>query len=355
MTTSTITYVKLRDGSWGLRGAALTAGETVTVTKRDGSTKQETVGRILATVRGFTLATIAAGGGRAAWKGQLAFGEVRIGISAYAAYDDPPQGPELRQLHDACRKPIEQRRLCTKCVDGKGQPLEVPYANLVKGHEHTPGEMMITVTQAELDAIKPASSRIITLHRFVLRLAIDQRYFDTAYHLVPSDAAAPAPFVMLRQALLETDTVGIGTIGLHGHEHLVAVQPDGRGLGMHRLRELREIRTIIAVSGYDRIPETADPQFVAVAKQIIERQRGPFDPTLAEDGYRVRFEQLIAAKVRGEVMESDVPTAAAAAADLDLMAALEATRAALKTSAPKPTDTRTSRPESKTRSRKAVA
>jgi hypothetical protein len=139
MTTSTITYVKLRDGSWGLRGAALTAGETVTVTKRDGSTKQETVGRILATVRGFTLATIAAGGGRAAWKGQLAFGEVTIGISAYAAYDDAPQGPELRQLHDACRKPIEQRRLCTECVDAKGQPLEVPYANLVKGHEHTPG------------------------------------------------------------------------------------------------------------------------------------------------------------------------------------------------------------------------
>jgi DNA end-binding protein Ku len=349
-TTSTNTYVKLRDGSWGLRGAALTAGETVTVTKRDGSTKQETVGRILATVRGFTLATIAAGGGRAAWKGQLAFGQVTIGINAYAAYDDAPQGPELRQLHETCHKPIEQRRLCTECVDAKGQPLEVPYANLVKGHEHAPGQM-ITVTQAELDAIKPASSRIITLHRFVPQLAIEQRYFDTAYHLVPSDAAAPAPFVMLRQALLETETIGIGTIGLHGHEHLVAVRPEGRGLGMHRLRELREIRPIVGVSGYSAIPETADPQFVAAAKQIIERQRGPFDPTIAEDGYRVRFEQLIAAKVRGEVMEPDAPTAAAAA-DLDLMAALEATRAALKTKDAlevKPTSTRT------TRSRKRVA
>jgi DNA end-binding protein Ku len=353
MHTDTTTYVKLRDGSWGLRGAALTAGETVTVTKRDGSTKQETVGRILATVRGFTLATIAAGGSRAAWKGQLAFGRVTIGISAYAAYDGPPVGPELRQLHDACRKPIEQRRLCTACVDAKGQPLEVPYANLVKGHEHTLGQM-ITFTQTELDAIKPASSRIVTLHRFVPRLAIDQRHFDTAYHLVPSDAAAPAPFVMLRQALLETETIGIGTIGLHGHEHLVAVRPEGRGLGMHRLRELREIRPIVGVSGYDRIPETADPQFVAAAKQIIELQRGPFDPTIAEDGYRVRFEQLIAAKLRGDVIQGDVPTPAAAA-DLDLMVALVATRDALKTPAPKPTRASTSRRGFTTRSRKAVA
>jgi DNA end-binding protein Ku len=123
---------------------------------------------------------------------------------------------------------------------------------------------------------------------------------------------------------------------------------------MHRLRELREIRPIVGVSGYAAIPETADPQFVAAAKQIIEQQRGPFDPTIAEDGYRVRFEQLIAAKVRGDVIESDVPTAAAAA-DLDLLAALDATRAALETPAPTPTRTRTSRRGSTTRSRKQVA
>lgn len=39
------TYTKLRDGSWGVRleGGPLPAGSTVTVTKRDGGQKQETI------------------------------------------------------------------------------------------------------------------------------------------------------------------------------------------------------------------------------------------------------------------------------------------------------------------------
>ena len=41
-------YTKLRDGSWGVRaGGAVRAGESLTVTKRDGTTKIETVGRVL--------------------------------------------------------------------------------------------------------------------------------------------------------------------------------------------------------------------------------------------------------------------------------------------------------------------
>jgi hypothetical protein len=41
------TYTKLRDGTWGLRGAGLTAGRAVTVRKKSGETRQETVGRVL--------------------------------------------------------------------------------------------------------------------------------------------------------------------------------------------------------------------------------------------------------------------------------------------------------------------
>jgi hypothetical protein len=53
------TYTKLRDGSWGIRTTeAVTAGQTVTVTKKGGETKQETVGRVLWTGDGITLATV---------------------------------------------------------------------------------------------------------------------------------------------------------------------------------------------------------------------------------------------------------------------------------------------------------
>lgn len=57
------TYTKLRDGSWGLRATQpLQTGQSITVTKKSGETKAETVGRVLWTGNGVTLATIAQGG-----------------------------------------------------------------------------------------------------------------------------------------------------------------------------------------------------------------------------------------------------------------------------------------------------
>jgi len=58
MTQTKITYTKLRDGSWGLRGPSLTAGVTVAVSKKDGSQKHETVGRVIWQGDGVCLATI---------------------------------------------------------------------------------------------------------------------------------------------------------------------------------------------------------------------------------------------------------------------------------------------------------
>jgi len=54
------TYTKLRDGSWGIRAQEpLTAGQAVTVAKRDGTTQTETVDKIVWTGEdGTTLATI---------------------------------------------------------------------------------------------------------------------------------------------------------------------------------------------------------------------------------------------------------------------------------------------------------
>jgi len=47
-TTTKATYTQLRDGSWGIRAdGKLTAGATITVTKRDGTSKTETISKVL--------------------------------------------------------------------------------------------------------------------------------------------------------------------------------------------------------------------------------------------------------------------------------------------------------------------
>lgn len=52
------TYIKLESGQWGLRGRNLTPGSTVTVSKFDGSTKTVTVGQIIKSYDGITIAAI---------------------------------------------------------------------------------------------------------------------------------------------------------------------------------------------------------------------------------------------------------------------------------------------------------
>lgn len=53
------TYKQLKNGAWGIRvGGIVLAGETITVTKRDGSSKVETIGRVLWTGDGVSICTI---------------------------------------------------------------------------------------------------------------------------------------------------------------------------------------------------------------------------------------------------------------------------------------------------------
>jgi len=57
---SKTSFAKLRDGSWGLRGNGLQEGARVMVSKRDGSARHVTVGRIVwSGADGMALATIA--------------------------------------------------------------------------------------------------------------------------------------------------------------------------------------------------------------------------------------------------------------------------------------------------------
>lgn len=49
MTTTTISFTKLRDGSWGVRGQGLAEGQHVTVTKKSGETSTGTVGAVVFT------------------------------------------------------------------------------------------------------------------------------------------------------------------------------------------------------------------------------------------------------------------------------------------------------------------
>ncbi len=68
--TATVAYRRLRSGAWGVAGPAdiVREGESVTVSKRDASTKVEQVGTVVWTDGSTAIAAIASAGHRPASK-----------------------------------------------------------------------------------------------------------------------------------------------------------------------------------------------------------------------------------------------------------------------------------------------
>lgn len=56
-----VTFVQLKDGSWGLKGKNLKEGKTVTVTKKNGEQKRVVIGKVLRTENGLDVTRVGDG------------------------------------------------------------------------------------------------------------------------------------------------------------------------------------------------------------------------------------------------------------------------------------------------------
>ena len=76
---------------------------------------------------------------------------------------------------------------------------EVPYDDIVKGHELDDGRVVI-VERAELDALAPGRSKVIEIEDFVPLAQVDPVVFDRSYYLGPAgDRSGGKPYELLRQ------------------------------------------------------------------------------------------------------------------------------------------------------------
>jgi len=100
---------------------------------------------------------------------------------------------------------------------------------------------------------------------------------------------------VIGEAMEETGRVGIGRIVLSSRERQVLVEPNGGGMLMRTLRSTNEVRR----PEFGDADSHADPDMVAVAKTIIERRTGEFDPEDFHDRYQDALRQLVESKAEG--------------------------------------------------------
>ena len=180
---------------------------------------------------------------------------------------------------------------------------EVARADLVKGYEFKKNTYVL-LTDGDFDSVRVESSSVIAIEKFVDSASIDPLYYDTSYFLAPDGDAGRDVYAVLLQAIEETGRVALSRVVIAQRERTLALRPSDGGLVAHTLFEQRDINDARPL--FDDVTKVkTDPSMVELAKQLIERQSGRYDPSDLEDHYETRLRAMIDAKLKGEGIEDD--------------------------------------------------
>jgi DNA end-binding protein Ku len=256
---------------------------------------------------------------RSIWSGAISFGLVNVPVKVYSAVS--PKTVRFHQLNEKTGNRINQKRVDS----GTGE--EVAYEDLVKGFELTK-DRYVLISPDELASIAPEKSRTIDIEDFVEIEEIDPVYYDHPYWLAPDKGASKA-YALLVQAMKESGKVAIAKVVLRNKEHLVALRPSGDGLMMETMVFHDEVIPADDIDELDAAREQqASEREVKMAMQLIDSLTSEFEPERYRDEYREKVLDLVERKAEGQEIAIQ-PEAPQPAKVPDLMAALEASLAAV--------------------------
>ena len=257
---------------------------------------------------------------RSIWSGAISFGLVNVPVKLFSAVSR--KTVRFNQLNQETGNRIQQKRVDPETGE------EVPYDQIVKGFELTK-DRYVVITPDELDALDPERTRTIDIEDFVDLEDIDPVYYDHPYYLVPDKGAAKA-YGLLLNAMEASGKVAIARVVIRSKEALVAIRPAGDLLMMETMIFHDEV---VPHDELDDLPEAKDlkasDRELKMAQQLIDSLSSEFDPSRYRDEYRDKVLDLIERKAAGEDIAVQ-PEAPAPAKVPDLMAALEASLAAVK-------------------------
>jgi DNA end-binding protein Ku len=239
---------------------------------------------------------------RTTWNGSVSFGLVNIPVGL---------------------SPIQQKRWCPV------HDVEVGPDELVRGWEVSKGQF-VPVEDSELEAIeRQDTSRTIEITRFVKLDEVDPVYFDRTYYLVPAGTEAQRrPYVLLLEAMKQSEVAALGSFVLAGKEKLCLIRAKGDALALETLFVSEDVKSQAEIDEAVATAEVRDPE-LELARQIIASLEAAFDPAELRSDYRASLRELLQAKLEGQEIVAPEP-AAVEAPVVDLMEALRASVAASK-------------------------
>lgn len=218
----------------------------------------------------------------------MSFGLVNIPVEVHTAVRE--NRPKFRMLHAKDKSPINFQRVCQK--DGE----DVAWDDLVKGYEYERGRFVV-LTKEDIAAAALEKTRRIDILDFVEASAVDDRFFDKPYYLLPGKGGDVA-YALLREAVRESRRTGIAKFVMRDVQHLAAVEVVGDALVLSTLRfadELVDVDTL-------KLPRTPSlkKKELEMATTLVENLADDWKPEKYTDDYRDNLMKVIKAKMKGK-------------------------------------------------------
>jgi DNA end-binding protein Ku len=227
---------------------------------------------------------------RANWKGFLRLSLVTCPVALYPATSDT----EKVSFNQINRKTGHRIKYAKVDAD-TGE--EVASEDIIKGYK-VDTETYIEVTKDELDDIALESTHTIEIDEFVPKADIDSRYLIRPNYLVPDGKVGHDAFAVIRETIRSMNKVAIGRVVLTNREHIVALEPLGKGLMGTLLRYPYEVRS--ETEYFDDIQDVkVTKDMLDLAKHIVEKKSSSFEPDKFEDHYESALTDLINKKRSG--------------------------------------------------------
>jgi DNA end-binding protein Ku len=248
---------------------------------------------------------------RAYWKGYLKLSLVSCPVALFPASSEREK-ISFNQINKKTGNRIRYRK-----VDAETEE-EVDSSDIIKGYEVGKGQY-IEIQPEELEAIAIESKRTIEIDEFVPKKEIDELYLNSPYYLAPDGEVGQQAFAVIREAIRKEGMVALGRVVFTSREHVIALEPRGKGLLGVTLRYPYEVRK--EDEYFDDIPDEKIPKdMLELASHIVETKSGHFEPDKFEDQYEDALKELLKKKQAGEKIEA--PKERAPAKVINLMDAL---------------------------------
>ena len=222
---------------------------------------------------------------RPIWNGTISFGLLNVPVQLFAG--ERGVDLHLRMLDVRDKQPIRYERVNSETGE------EVPWKEIVKAFEYSKGNYVV-IDEEELRKAHPEATETVEIEAFVDRKAIDPRYFEKPYYLVPNKKAEKG-YVLLREILKKAEKVGIAKVVIRTRQYLAAVIPFEHALVLNLMRFPQEL---IAPEEF-QLPTEAPakyritPKELEMAGTLLESMVAEWRPEDYRDDFRDKLRKTI--------------------------------------------------------------